>query len=79
MFKRYLGYLFLLTFLILTAIPCALCTQSTIFIDATSVTDAQTIINNAINSVALGATSSNPGYLMVQFATLREHLRIYLG
>ncbi len=71
MFKRYLGYLFLLTFLILTAIPCALCTQSTIFIDATSVTDAQTTINNAINFVALGATSSNPGYVLLTAGTYK--------
>ncbi|MGA9111777.1 MAG: glycosyl hydrolase family 28-related protein [Smithella sp.] len=69
MFKRYLGYLFLVTFLSLTTIPCALCAQSTISINATSITDAQTTINSAINSVASGATSNNPGYVLLTAGT----------
>jgi polygalacturonase len=69
MFKRYLGYLFLLTFLILTTTPCVLCTQNIISVNVTSVTDAQTTINSAINSVALGATSSNPGYVLLTAGT----------
>jgi Pectate lyase superfamily protein len=71
MFKRYLGYLFLLTFLILTTIPCVLCTQNIISVNVTSVTDAQTTINSAINSVALGATSSNPGYVLLTAGTYK--------
>lgn len=71
MFKRYLGYLFILTFLSLTIIPCVLCTQSTISVNVTPVTDAQTTINSAINSVALGATSSNPGYVLLTAGTYK--------
>jgi len=69
MFKRYLGYLSLVTFLSLTTIPCVLCAQSTISVNSTSVTDAQTTINSAINSVASGATSSNPGYVLLTAGT----------
>jgi hypothetical protein len=69
MLKRYLVYLFLVTFLSLTTIPCVLCAQSTISVNATSITDAQTSINSAINSVAAGATSSNPGYVLLNAGT----------
>jgi Pectate lyase superfamily protein len=69
MLKRQLGTLFLVTCLILTTIPAALGAQSKITVNPTSGTDAQSAINNAINSVASGATSSNPGYVLLTAGT----------
>ena len=43
--------------------------QNTISVNATSITGAQTAINSAINSVAAGATSNNPGYVLLNAGT----------
>ena len=69
MLKRQIGTLFLVTCLILTTVPAALGAQNTITVSPTSGSDAQTAINNAINSVASGATSSNPGYVILGAGT----------
>ena len=71
MLKRQLGTLFLVTCLSLTTIPSVLGAQSTITVNPTSGTDAQTAINSAINSVASGATSSNPGYVLLTAGTYK--------
>jgi hypothetical protein len=71
MLKRQLGTLFLVTCLILTTIPAALGAQSTLTVKPTSGTDAQTAINSAINSVASGATSSNPGCVLLTAGTYK--------
>jgi hypothetical protein len=71
MLNRKLGTLFLVTCLILTTIPAALGAQSTITVKPTSGTGAQTAINSAINSVASGATSSNPGYVLLTAGTYK--------
>jgi Pectate lyase superfamily protein len=71
MIKRQLGALFLVTCLILTTVPAVLCAQSTITVNPTSGTNAQTAINSAINSVASGATPSNPGYVLLSAGTYK--------
>ena len=71
MIKRQIGTLFLVTCLILTTIPAALGAQSKITVNPSSGTDAQTAINNAINSVASGATSSNPGCVLLTSGTYK--------
>jgi hypothetical protein len=77
MLKRQLGTLFLVTCLILTAIPAALGAQSTITVEPTS-GSAQTAINSAINSVAAGATSSNPGVVLLTAGTYNINAPIVL-
>ena len=69
MLRRQLGTLLLVTCLILTTVPAALGAQNTVTVSPTSGSDAQTAINNAINSVASGATSSNPGYVLLSAGT----------
>ncbi|MDY9927051.1 right-handed parallel beta-helix repeat-containing protein [Methanosarcina sp.] len=69
MLKRQIGTLFLAACLILTTVPAALGAQNTITVSPTSGSDAQTAINNAINSVASGATSSNPGVVLLTAGT----------
>jgi hypothetical protein len=71
MLKRQLGTLFLVTCLILTTLPTVLGAQSTITVKSTSGTGAQTAINSAINSVASGATSSNPGCVLLTAGTYK--------
>ncbi|WP_048170518.1 disaggregatase related repeat-containing protein [Methanosarcina sp. 2.H.A.1B.4] len=78
MLKRQIGTLFLVTCLILTTVPAALGAQNTITVNATSGSDAQTAINNAINSVASGATSSNPGYVLLSAGTYKISAPIIL-
>jgi len=78
MLKRQIGALFLATCLILTAVPAALGAQNTITVNPTSGTNAQTAINNAINSVASGATSSNPGYVFLSAGTYQISAPIIL-
>jgi uncharacterized membrane protein len=78
MLKRQIGSLFLVTCLILTTVPAALGAQNTITVNPTSGTDAQTAINNAINSVAAGATSSNPGYVLLGAGTYQISAPIIL-
>jgi hypothetical protein len=67
--KRQLGTLFLVTCLSLITIPAALGAQTTV--NPTSGTGAQIEINKAINSVASGATSSNPGYVLLTAGTYK--------
>ena len=78
MLKRQIGTLFLVTCLILTTVPAALGAQNTITVNPTSGSDAQTAINNAINSVASGATSSNPGYVLLSAGTYKISAPIIL-
>ena len=78
MLKRQIGTLFLVTCLILTTVPAALGAQNTITVNPTSGSDAQTAINNAINSVAAGATSSNPGYVLLGAGTYQISAPIIL-
>ncbi|TFH04859.1 MAG: DNRLRE domain-containing protein, partial [Methanosarcina sp.] len=73
-----IGTLFLVTCLILTTVPAVLGAQNTITVNPTSGTDAQTAINNAINSVASGATSSNPGYVLLGAGTYQISAPIIL-
>ncbi len=70
MLKRQLGTLFLSTCLLLTAIPAVLGAQSTITVNPSG-TGAQDAINDAINSVASGATSSNPGTVLLTAGTYK--------
>ena len=69
MLKRKIGTLFLITCLILITIPDALGAEITV--SPISGTDAQTAINNAINSVASGATSSDKGYFFLTAGTYK--------
>jgi PKD repeat protein len=69
MLKRQLGTLFLVTCLILITTPAVLGAQNKITVSPTSGADAQTAINSAINSVASGATSNNPGYVLLTAGT----------
>jgi len=69
MLKRHLGTLFIVSSLILATISASLGAQSTITVNPTSGSNAQTAINNAIKSVAVGATSSNPGYVLLTAGT----------
>jgi hypothetical protein len=78
MLRRQLGSLFLVTCLILTTVPAALGAQNTVTVSPTSGSDAQTAINNAINSVASGATSSNPGYVVLSAGTYKISAPIVL-
>ncbi len=78
MLKRQIGTLFLVTCLILTTVPAALGAQNSITVSPTSGSDAQTAINNAINSVASGATSSNPGYVLLSAGTYKISAPIVL-
>ncbi|WP_048174139.1 disaggregatase related repeat-containing protein [Methanosarcina siciliae] len=78
MLKRQIGALFLATCLILTAVPAVLGAQNTITVNPTSGTNAQTAINSAINSVASGATSSNPGYVVLSAGTYQISAPIIL-
>lgn len=71
MFKRQLGALFLVACLSLITIPSVLGAQSTITVSPTSGTGAQVAINEAINSVASGATASNPGHVRLTAGTYR--------
>lgn len=75
MIKRELGILFLITCLILTIIPTALC--STITVNPTGTND-QNNINSAINSVASGATPSNPGHVVLIAGTYKISAPIVL-
>lgn len=70
MLKRQLGTLFLAICLIFIAIPAALGAES-ISVNPTSGANAQVAINNAIKSVASGATSSDPGYVILNAGTYR--------
>ena len=45
--------------------------QNTVTVNPASGSDAQTAINNAINSVAAGATSSNPGVVILGAGTYK--------
>jgi polygalacturonase len=65
MIEKKLGILFLTTCLILITIPTALGAPNMITVNPVSETDAQTAINSAIDSVASGATSSKPGYVLL--------------
>ena len=78
MLKRQIGTLLLVTCLILTTVPAALGAQNTITVNPTSEPDAQTAINKAINSVASGATSSNPGYVILGAGTYQISAPIIL-
>ncbi|AKB58431.1 hypothetical protein MSBR2_1915 [Methanosarcina barkeri 227] len=78
MLKRQVGTLFLIICLILTTVPAALGGQKTITINPTSGSDAQNEINNAINTVASGATSSNPGYVFLGAGTYQISAPIVL-
>ncbi|NLO29728.1 MAG: DNRLRE domain-containing protein [Methanosarcina mazei] len=78
MLKRQIGTLFLITCLILTAVPAALGAQNTVTVNPASGSDAQTAINNAINSVAAGATSSNPGVVILGAGTYKISAPIIL-
>jgi hypothetical protein len=69
MLKRQLGTLILALCLVLTIIPAALGAQNTITVNPTSGANAQTEINNAINTVASGATSNNPGHVILTTGT----------
>lgn len=71
MLKRQIGTLFLVTCLVLTTVPAALGAQNSVTVSPTSGSDAQTAINEAINSVASGATSSNPGYVLLDAGTYK--------
>jgi hypothetical protein len=71
MLRRQLGTLFLVTSLILTTIPIVLGAQSAITVNPPSGTGAQNAINSAINSVASGATSSNPGSVLLTAGTYK--------
>ena len=62
----------------LTTIPSVLGGQSTITINPTSGTDAQTAINSAINYVAAGETSSNQGYVLLTSGTYKISAPIIL-
>jgi len=77
MLKRQIGTLFLITCLILTAVPAALGAQNTVTVSPSGSND-QTAINNAINSVASGATSSNPGYVVLSAGTYKISAPIVL-
>jgi PKD repeat protein len=68
MLKRRIGTLILITCLILTTIPAVLGAQVTVNPPSGG---AQTVINNAINSVASGATSSNPGVVLLTAGTYK--------
>lgn len=78
MLKRQIGTLFLAACLILTTVPAALGAQNTITVNPTSGSNAQTAINNAINSVAAGATSSSPGYVSLSAGTYQISAPIIL-
>ena len=78
MLKRQIGALFLVTCLILTTVPAALGAQNTVTVNPASGSDAQTAINNAINSVAAGATSSNPGVVILGAGTYKISAPIIL-
>jgi hypothetical protein len=78
MLKRQTGTLFLVTCLILTSVPAALGAQNSITVNPTSGSDAQTAINKAINSAASGATSSNPGYVILGAGTYKISAPILL-
>jgi len=78
MLKRQIGTLFLVTCLTLTTVPAALGAQNTITVNPTSGSDAQNEINNAINSVALGATSNNSGYVLLGAGTYKISAPIVL-
>ena len=78
MLERQIGTLFLVICLILTTVPAALGAQNTITVNVPSGTDAQTAINNAINTVAAGATSSNPGYVRLGAGTYKISAPIIL-
>ena len=67
MLKHRLRIIFLITFLFLITIPAVLGAEITI--NPTSETDAQDAINNAINSVASDATSSNKGSVLLTAGT----------
>jgi len=77
MLKRQIGTLFLATCLILTTVPAALGAQNTVTVSPSG-TAAQTAINNAINSVASGATSNNPGYVLLTAGTYKISAPIVL-
>ena len=77
MLKRQIGTLFLVTCLILTTVPAALGAQNTVTVSPSG-SSAQTAINNAINSVASGATSSNPGYVILTAGTYKISAPIIL-
>ncbi|AKB76172.1 hypothetical protein MSLAZ_2911 [Methanosarcina lacustris Z-7289] len=78
MLERQIGTLFLVIFLILTTAPAALGAQNSITVNVTSGTDAQTAINNAINTVAAGTTSSNPGSVRLGAGTYQISAPIIL-
>jgi uncharacterized membrane protein len=78
MLKRQIGTLFLVTCLILTTVPAALGAQNSVTVSPTSGSDAQTTINNAINSVASGATASNPGVVLLSAGTYKISAPIIL-
>jgi len=69
MLKRRIGTLFLITCLIFASIPAVLGAQNAVTVSPTSGGDAQIAINNAINSVASGATSDNPGHVLLTAGT----------
>ena len=77
MLKRQIGTLFLVTCLILTSVPAALGAQNTVTVNPSG-SNAQTAINNAINSVASGATSSNPGVVLLGAGTYKISAPIVL-